>query len=82
MLENILPHIAAWGLIFAWLNLFITVEKHLRDSSKTVYSKMVVVILTAVLAGYAAAIGVMAVIALFGGAPEMMPPATTPEPAP
>ena len=75
MLENILPHIAAWGLVFAWLNLYITAEKHLRDSSKTAYSKAVVIIITAVLAGYAVAIVVMTVNALFGGAPEMMPPA-------
>ena len=73
MLESILPYIAGWGLVFALLNLFITVEKHLRDSSKTTRSKIVVVIITAILIGYATAIGVMVVNALFGNA-EVMPP--------
>lgn len=74
VLESILPHIAGWGLVFALLNLFITVEKHLSDSGKAAYSKMVVIIIATILSGYAAAIGVMVVNALFSGA-EMTPPA-------
>ena len=74
MLESVLPHIAGWGLVFALMNLFITVDKHLRDSSKTIRSKIVVLIITAILIGYAAGIGVLVLNALFRGA-EMMPPA-------
>ena len=31
MLEELLPYIAVWGLVFAVLNLYLTTEKHLRD---------------------------------------------------
>ncbi len=68
MLENILPHIAIWGLVFAALNLFITVEKHLRDSSKSAYSKIVVAVIATVLVAYAFGIGVFVVDALFDSA--------------
>ena len=34
MLEDILPHVALWGLGFALLNLIIITEKHLRDPNK------------------------------------------------
>lgn len=74
MLESVLPHIALWGLVFALLNLYVTVDKQLRDSSKTPRSKVAVIIIAVILVGYAVAIGVLAVNALFGSAEMMQPP--------
>lgn len=74
MLESVLPHIALWGLVFALLNLYVTVDKQLRDSGRTARSKVAVIIIAVILVGYAVTIGALAVNGLFSG-PEMMPPA-------
>ena len=74
MLESVLPHIALWGLVFALLNLYVTVDKQLRDSGKTARSKVAVIIIATILVCYAVTIGVLAVSALFGNA-EMTPTA-------
>ena len=63
MLENILPHVALWGLGFALWNLIIITEKHLRDLNKALYSKAIVIAFAAGLFAYAVTIGVMATLA-------------------
>lgn len=60
MLEEILPYIAVWGLVFAVLNLYLTTEKHLRDSDKPEYVKVVVATFAIVLFAFAIAIAIMA----------------------
>ena len=71
-MDVILANIAVWGLLFALLNLFIVVEKYLRDPDKPQAMKFVVAIGAVVLVSYAFAIAVLALFLLFGEA-ETMP---------
>ena len=57
MLDPILPHIALWGLLFAVLNLYLILEKHLRNPTLPTYSKAAVIAFACLLALYALAIG-------------------------
>ena len=68
VMDVILANIAVWGLFFALLNLFIVVEKYLRDPDKPQAMKFVVAIGAVVLVSYAFAIAVLALFLLFGGA--------------
>lgn len=73
MFESELSHIAVWGLLFALLNLFISVDKHLRDSDQPAYSKIVVAIIAAILVGYAFEIVMPAMNALLGNSVGVLP---------
>ena len=73
MFESELSHIAVWGLLFALLNLFISVDKHLRDSDQPAYSKIAVAIIAAILVGYAFEIVMPAMNALLGNSVEVLP---------
>ncbi len=66
-MESILAKIAAWGLGFALLILFITVDKNLRDTGKPKSTKTGIPVGAITLASYAFGIGVFAVSVLFGG---------------
>ena len=65
-MESILANIAAWGLGFALLSLFITVDKNLRDPGRPKSTKMGILVGAIILASYAFGIGVFAVSVLFG----------------
>ena len=58
-MDVILANIAVWGLLFALLNLFIVVEKYLRDPDKPQAMKFLVAIGAVVLVSYAFAIAVL-----------------------
>lgn len=73
MFENELSPIAVWGLGFALLSLFVIVDKHLRDSDQPAYSKIVVAIIAAILAGYAFEIVMPAMNALLGDSVGVLP---------
>lgn len=57
MLDPILPHIALWGLLFAMLNLYLILEKRLRDADLPTYNKVTVIVFAGLLVGYAIGIG-------------------------
>ena len=67
MLDPILPHIALWGLLFAVLNLYLILEKHLRDPALPTCSKAAVIAFACSLALYALAIGGFALNEALGG---------------
>ena len=73
MFESELSHIAVWGLMFGLLNLFISVDKYLRDSDQPAYSKIAVAIVAAILAGYAFEIVMPAMNALLGDSVGVLP---------
>ena len=68
MLDPILPHIALWGLLFAVLNLYLILEKRLRDPGLPTYGKIVVIVFAGLLAGYALGIGGFALNEALSGA--------------
>ena len=67
-MDAILANIAVWGLGFALLNLFITVDKNLRDPDKPMPVKIAVIVGGLILLFYAVGIGGFALGLLFGGA--------------
>ena len=68
MLDPILPHIALWGLLFAMLNLYLILEKRLRDPELPTYGKIAVIVFAGLLVGYAIGVGGFALNEALGGA--------------
>ena len=67
-MDVILANVAVWGLGFALLNLLLTVDKAVRDPSRSKPIKFGVAVGAAILVVYALAIGVFTAFLLFGGA--------------